>query len=113
MPGKVLLGDRQLNFLADWSINWNNHEMKIVLSQTIFANMATHHGNMFRLIADLDSDGWPQTGRNKAVDALRKGFTFHLAGDQHLGSFVHHGIDEWNDAIYSFCVPSIANGLVA
>ena len=83
--------------------------MKIALSQTIFANMATHHGNMFGLIADLDSDGWPQTGRDKAVDALRKGFTFHLAGDQHLGSFVHHGIDEWNDAIYSFCVPSIAN----
>jgi hypothetical protein len=72
--------------------------------------MATHHGGeLFRLIADLDSDGWPQTGRNNAIDALRKSFSFHLAGDQHLGSIVHHGIDSWGDGIYSFCVPSIAN----
>ena len=72
--------------------------------------MATHHGGgLRRLVADLDSNGWSQTGRDKAVDALRKSFPFHLAGDQHLGSIVHHGIDDWNDGMYSFCVPSIAN----
>jgi alkaline phosphatase D len=110
LPGKKLLGDRQLKFINDWATNWKGQDMKIALSQTIFANMATHHGgNLFRLIADLDSDGWPQTGRNKAVDALRKAYVFHLAGDQHLGSIVHHGIDDWGDGMYSFCVPSIAN----
>lgn len=110
LPGKKLLGDRQLTFLNDWATNWKGHDMKIALSQTIFANMATHHGGgLFRLIADLDANGWPQTGRNKAVGALRKSFAFHLAGDQHLASIEHHGIDEWGDAIYSFCVPSIAN----
>jgi alkaline phosphatase D len=109
-PGKKLLGDRQLEFLDDWSLDWVGHEMKIALSQTIFAGMATHHGgNLMRIRADLDSNGWPQTGRNKAIDALRRSFTFHLAGDQHLASIVHHGIDEWGDGIYSFCVPSIAN----
>ncbi|MCK5703855.1 MAG: twin-arginine translocation pathway signal protein, partial [Cyclobacteriaceae bacterium] len=110
LPGKKLLGDRQITFLNDWATNWKGQEMKIALSQTIFANMATHHGaNLFRLIADLDANGWPQSGRNRAVDALRKAFVFHLAGDQHLASIEHHGIDEWDDAIYSFCVPSIAN----
>ncbi len=110
LPGKKLLGDRQLTFLDDWARNWKGQDMKIALSQTIFANMATHHGaNFFRLIADLDANGWPQTGRNKAVSALRKSFAFHLAGDQHLASIEQHGIDEWGDAIYSFCVPSIAN----
>jgi hypothetical protein len=110
LPGKKLLGDRQLKFLEEWSMNWKGHEMKMAVSQTVFANMATHHGaNLFRLVADLDSDGWPQTGRNKAIDALRKGFAFHLAGDQHLASLVHHGIDNWDDGIYSFCVPSVAN----
>jgi alkaline phosphatase D len=110
LPGKELLGNRQLKFLKDWAVNWKDQDMKIALSQTIFANMATHHGGeLFRLIADLDSDGWPQTGRNNAIDALRKSFSFHLAGDQHLGSIVHHGIDSWGDGIYSFCVPSIAN----
>lgn len=110
LPGKKLLGDRQLTFLNDWATDWKGQDMKIALSQTIFANMATHHGaGLFRLIADLDANGWPQTGRNKAVGALRKSFAFHLAGDQHLASIEHHGIDEWGDAIYSFCVPSIAN----
>jgi len=33
----------------------------------------------------------------------------HIAGDQHLGTIIHHGIDEHADAMYSFCVPSIAN----
>jgi len=110
LPGKKLLGDRQLEFLNNWTVDWKGQDMKIVLSQTIFANMATHHGpGLKRLVADLDSNGWSQTGRDKAVDALRKSFAFHLAGDQHLGSIVHHGIDDWNDGMYSFCVPSIAN----
>jgi phosphodiesterase/alkaline phosphatase D-like protein len=110
LPGKKLMGERQLNFLNNWATDWKGQQMKIALSQTIFANMATHHGSeLFRLIADLDSNGWPQTGRNKAIKALRQAFVFHLAGDQHLASIVHHGVDEWNDAIYSFCVPSIAN----
>ena len=110
LPGKKLLGERQLKFLEDWATDWKDQEMKIAVSQTIFANMATHHGsNLYRAYADLDSDGWPQTGRNKAIDALRKGFAVHLAGDQHLASLIHHGIDDWDDGIYSFCVPSIAN----
>jgi len=110
LPGKNLLGERQLQFLNAWATDWKGQDMKIALSQTIFANMATHHGgNLQRIDADLDSNGWPQTGRKKAVDALRKGFVFHLAGDQHLASIVHHGIDDWDDGIYSFCVPSIAN----
>lgn len=110
LPEKELLGNRQLEFLKDWAVNWEDQDMKIALSQTIFANVATNHGGeLSRVIADLDSNGWPQTGRNNAIDVLRKSFTFHLAGDQHLASIVHHGIDTWGDGIYSFCVPSIAN----
>jgi len=110
LPGKKLLGDRQLKFLNDWATDWDSQYMKIALSQTVFANVATHHGsNLVRLMADLDSNGWPQTGRNKAIDALRKAFAFHLAGDQHLASVVHHGVDDWDDGIFSFCVPSAAN----
>ncbi len=64
--------------------------MKIALSQTIFAYMVTNHrGSLFRLVASLGPDGWTQTRRNKSVDALRKSFTFHLAGYQHLGIIVY------------------------
>lgn len=110
LEGMKLLGDRQLAFLNDWSGDWHGVEMKMALSQTIFANMATHHGaGLDHLIADLDSNGWPQTGRNKALAELRRGFAFHLAGDQHLATLVHHGIDGHRDAGWSFCVPSVAN----
>jgi hypothetical protein len=84
--------------------------MKAALSQTIFCGGAHLHGSRKnRLHADLDSNGWPQTGRNKALAELRRAFAFHFAGDQHLATIFQHGIDEWNDAVYSFCVPSIAN----
>jgi len=110
IPGVQLLGKRQLKFLDDWGTDWRGAEMKLAVSQTIFANMATHHGgNLKYLIADLDSNGWPQSGRNRAVDRLRKCFAVHLAGDQHLATLVHHGIEEHGDAMWSLCVPSVAN----
>jgi len=130
-PGAVLLGQRQLDFLEDWSEDWSNNTwMKVVLSQTIFANVATlpkeksHHDNVvpslkiFKTgeyppddvpVQDMDSNGWPQTPRNKALEIIRKGFAFHLAGDQHLGSFIQYGVDDWRDAGYAFCVPAISN----
>ncbi|MFI4860522.1 MAG: discoidin domain-containing protein [Phycisphaerales bacterium JB063] len=110
LPGLVLLGDRQLAFLNHWAGDWEGADMKVCLSQTIFANMATHHGGgMSYIIADLDSNGWPQTGRNNALRELRRAFALHIAGDQHLGSLVHHGIDAHEDAVWSLCVPSVAN----
>ena len=111
VPEAKLLGDRQLKFLKDWAADWKNADMKVLLSQTIFGNVANlHGGEKIRLVADYDSNGWPQAGRKKALDELRKGFAFHIAGDQHLATIVQHGIDNWNDSGYSFCVPSIAAG---
>ncbi len=130
VPSARLLGERQLSFLEHWASDWSYRaEMKILLSQTIFANVATLPEEAMsgavipslrimnkgdypindRPVADLDSNGWPQTGRNKAIKAIRKGFAFHLAGDQHLGSTIQYGLDEWNDSGYALCVPSITN----
>ncbi|MEM7307408.1 MAG: alkaline phosphatase D family protein [Planctomycetota bacterium] len=108
--GKELLGERQLAFLEAWAGDWSGQEMKVALSQTVFANVATHHGaRQDRLVADLDSNGWPQAGRNRALRGLRRAFALHVAGDQHLATLVHHGVDDWNDATWSFTVPAIAN----
>ncbi len=125
-----LLGKRQLSFLEAWVSDWSyQSQMKMLLSQTIFANVATLPENelsgsvISKLkimekgqyppndmpVADLDSNSWPQSGRNKAVETIRKGFTFHLAGDQHLGSTVQYGVDAWNDSGFALCVPSISN----
>jgi alkaline phosphatase D len=110
-PGLVLLGQRQLTFLEHWAADWAGADAKVVCSQTIFCNLANYHGgNQMYLIADLDSNGWPQAGRNKALDVIRRGHALMYAGDQHLASIVHHGIDQFGDAGVSFCVPSIAAG---
>ena len=110
VPGAVLLGERQLDFVRQWGTDWQGADMKAILSQTIFCGGAHIHGKIGgRLHADLDSNGWPQTGRNKALAEIRKSFAVHIAGDQHIATIFHHGIDDWDDACFSFCVPSIAN----
>ncbi len=110
VDGAILLGERQLKFIDDWAQDWRGADMKVALSQTIFCGGAHIHGTANgRLHADMDSNGWPQSGRNRALAELRKAFAFHYAGDQHLATLFHHGIDEHRDAIWSFCVPSIAN----
>ena len=110
VEGAILLGQRQLKFIESWAQDWRHADMKVALSQTIFCGGAHIHGGANgRLHADMDSNGWPQSGRNHALSALRKGFAFHYAGDQHLATIFQHGIDEYRDAIWSFCVPSIAN----
>lgn len=130
VPGAVLLGDRQLKFLDRWASDWGHGTwMKVVLSQTIFANVATlprgekSGSNIPKLrvlaageyapddhpVNDFDSNSWPQSGRRRALEIMRKAFAFHIAGDQHLGSFIQYGIDEWRDAGFAFCVPAISN----
>ena len=108
VPEARLLGDRQLKFLEEWGQDWTGADMKAVLSQTIFCGGADIHGKVGgRLHADLDSNGWPQTGRNKAIAKIRKAFAFHFAGDQHLATIFQHGINEFRDGCYSFCVPPL------
>ncbi|MDY7108829.1 MAG: alkaline phosphatase D family protein [Planctomycetota bacterium] len=110
LPHLTLLGARQLDFLERWAADWRGADMKAALSQTVFANLATHHGaNLRYLVADLDSNGWPQSGRERAIRVLRKAFAVHVCGDQHLATVARHGLDHHRDAIWSFCVPSVAN----
>ncbi|MEL6925075.1 MAG: twin-arginine translocation pathway signal protein, partial [Bacteroidota bacterium] len=125
-----LLGQRQLSFLNDWVADWSDGAtMKCLLSQTIFATVATLPNEAIsdvvvpklrvmkkgdyapndRPTQDMDSNGWPKQGRDRALRILRKGFAFHLAGDQHLGSSGQYGVDDWGDAGYFICVPSVAN----
>ncbi len=110
-PELVLLGDRQEAFLKAWSNDWRGHTMKVLLSQTLFAGAATHHGGYDGYLkADLDSGGWPQSKRNDALRGLAGSNALHLNGDQHLASVVQYGIEEHRDSIWSFCAPAIAVG---
>ena len=110
LPGLTLLGERQLEFLAQWGQEREGVAMKAVLSQTGFCGGAHLHGNRDnRLHADLDSNGWPQTGRNKALRLIRAANAVHVGGDQHLATAIQHGIDEFGDGPWAFIVPAIVN----
>jgi hypothetical protein len=129
-PGASLLGRDQEEFLEEWAGDWADGTwMKVVLSQTIFGNVATIPADAMsgsvipslalpvpgtyvtgdKLAADMDSNGWPPSGRARALRAMRKGFAVHLAGDQHLASTVQYGVESFGDGPFALCVPSIAN----
>ena len=110
-PGLEFLGKRQETFLNDWVHDWSDVDMKVLLSQTLFANVATHHGQFDAyLYGDMDSGGWPKRGRDRALKIIRKGYTFQIAGDQHVPSIVQYGIDSYRDAGWCFVTPAISVG---
>jgi hypothetical protein len=130
VAGAVLLGDRQHAFLERWADDWSGGTwMKAVLSQTLWSNLATlpdtadsddivpsmtvPDSGLYvagdKIVADFDSDGWPQSGRNQALKIIRKGFALHICGDQHLPSTLQYGTDSWGDAAYVIVSPATGN----
>ncbi|MFH4967701.1 hypothetical protein V8G61_05795 [Gaetbulibacter sp. M240] len=110
LEGLTLLGERQLKFLQDWGQNYEGVAIKSVVSATGFCGGAHRHGKFENYLhADLDCNGWPQTGRNKALRLLADAGAVHLAGDQHLATLVQHGIDEYRDGPFAFVSPAIVN----
>jgi len=110
LPGLQLLGERQLTFLKEWGKKQDGVSMRAVLSQTGFCGGAHRHGTFENYLhADLDCNGWPQTGRKEALRAIRAAGAVHLAGDQHLATLVQHGIDEYRDGPFAFVAPALVN----
>lgn len=111
VPGVELLGSRQEQFLREWAADWDGADMKAVISQTIFTALPTTHGTERMILrADYDTNAWPQTPRNRAVREMRKGFAFHIAGDQHIPALVQYGIDTHRDGPVAFAGPAINVG---
>ncbi|MBK7405860.1 MAG: hypothetical protein IPJ41_14885 [Phycisphaerales bacterium] len=129
-PAIPLLGAQQEQFLHEWAADWSHGAwMKFALSQSPLAAAHTLPASakddeiVGRLpslapgeypsddvpVADADTNGWPHTGRQRAVEALREGFAFHLAGDQHLATLIRYGLDDWRDASICLTSPAIAN----
>lgn len=125
-----LLGDRQLRFLEEWADDWScGAKMKAVLSQSPFCGAHTmskgaiHDRNVPQQpipgrgeypsgdypARDMDTNGWPQKGRDKALRLIRRSSALHIAGDQHLGSVIQYGVEEYGDAGFVFTAPALNN----
>ncbi len=106
IPNGKLLGKEQESFLEKWAEN-NRDRVKIGLTQTTYASLHTDPEGAKWI--DIDSGGWPQSARDRALEILGKGNTLLLSGDTHLPSVIQHGIKEHRDSIWQFTVPAIAN----
>ncbi|MGY0582683.1 MAG: alkaline phosphatase D family protein, partial [Paraglaciecola chathamensis] len=110
-PDLALLGQRQEVYLKQWAQDWRGHELKAVLSQTVFAGIATHQPRPDRYLKyDFDSSGWPATARNNAIDIMRESAALHICGDTHLGTLSQYGVNKQRDSNWAFCSPAIAAG---
>lgn len=96
----TLLGERQLNFLKDWGSS--DTKLKAVLSQSPYCQ--PHH----LMVADFDSNGWPQSGRNRALETIRDANAVMVHGDLHFPTLVQQGIKDWEDAGWSFTLPAVS-----
>ena len=100
-PKLQLLGLKQEAFLADWSRDLKaSGQIGAVLSASPWAHVAMYSPTS----ADLDSNAWPQSARNRALKVIGDAPVVMLHGDVHLGTLGRHGVKEFNDgpATYSF-----------
>jgi alkaline phosphatase D len=107
IPGTQLLGESQLKEVQDWCFRWNQAEMKVLLTPSLFAAMET--GPSGEKIMDLDSNGWPQGARRRILDLLRRNHVLIIGGDSHLPALVQFGLEDWRDAGYQFSPPPVAS----
>ncbi|MEM7392566.1 MAG: thrombospondin type 3 repeat-containing protein [Verrucomicrobiota bacterium] len=101
---------RQHDFLEAWARDWTGQDLKFLFSQSPLGNLHTHASNGYNFsLNDRDTHGWPVARRNEAWAIVRKSFMFQLAGDQHLATVSHHGVDRPRDAGFAYTVPALAN----
>ncbi len=103
-PGLELLGERQLAFLDHWAADWRGVDMKMLLHQSPFCQSSNYGGGLWP--PDLDTNGWPQSARDRALRTIRKGFAAMAGGDTHLGMLLQHGVDHWRDAGWQYVCPA-------
>lgn len=105
-PDLQLLGEVQEEFVAKWAQNVAREgRLAAVLSQSPFVNV----GNYEPHFGDMDSNGWPQTARNRALRAIAPSHAVMIGGDIHYGTLLQHGIDDWGDGPWSYSVPAFAS----
>lgn len=99
----ALLGERQELFLQEWR-SMHPGQPKVILTGTTWACVQTDVDG--GPTADRDSNGWPAVGRSRAVRLAGDAHALILAGDQHLGSLVRHGLTSFTDGPVQFTPPA-------
>ena len=92
--------------MAQWALQVaRNKKLAAVLSQSPFVNI----GNYDVRYGDMDANGWPQSARNRALEAIVPSKAIMLSGDIHFGTLHQHGIRQWGDGPWGYSVPAFAS----
>lgn len=101
-----LLGKDQEVFLKNWSDDLKaSGALGAVLSSSPWVHVAMYSPTS----ADTDSNAWPQSGRNRALQAIGDAPVVMLHGDVHLGTLGRHGVDNFNDGPLTYSLPSFSS----
>ncbi|MGB7343877.1 MAG: sulfatase-like hydrolase/transferase [Pirellulaceae bacterium] len=101
-----LLGEAQEEFVTQWAKRVADERLlAAVFSQSPFVNI----GNYDVTEGDMDSNGWPQSARNRALRAIAPAQAVMISGDIHFGTLHQHGVDDWGDGPWGFSVPAFAS----
>ena len=101
-----LLGKEQEIFLKDWAADLKTSGgLGAIVSSSPWAHIAMYSPTS----ADLDSNAWPQSGRNRALIAIGDAPVVMFHGDVHLGTLGRHGVDEFNDGPITYSFPSFSS----
>ncbi|WP_186775658.1 alkaline phosphatase D family protein [Rubripirellula tenax] len=105
-PGLQLLGKSQEDFVRQWANDvFKSGNLAAVLSQSPYANV----GNYEPHFGDMDSNGWPQSARDRALRAIAPSKAVMLCGDIYYGTLFQNGIDDWGDGPWTFSVPGFTS----
>ena len=90
LDGLVLLGQRQLDLLESVGtrLDGSRYEVCAFANGILRCEFICMAANRIDCLADLDSNAWPQKGRNNALREIRRAWAPHLCGDQHLSVVV-------------------------
>ncbi|GKZ00755.1 hypothetical protein MPSEU_001027300 [Mayamaea pseudoterrestris] len=98
-----LLGADQETWLRDWCSPVNDQALRVVLTQTPFAALATNASRLYApyglgpTFQSKDSNGFPSAGRERFMDIIKGCSPLVLSGDQHLAvavSYDNYGVSE-------------------
>ena len=105
-PRLQLLGPKQETFLAVWSRDLKaSGQIGAVISASPWVHVAMYSPTS----ADLDSNAWPQSARNRALKAIGDAPVVMLHGDVHLGTLGRHGVNEFNDGPVTYSFPPFSS----
>lgn len=105
-PDLQLLGTEQEEFVREWAAGVaRSKRLAAVLTQSPFVNI----GNYDVRYGDMDANGWPQTARNRALEAIAPANALMIHGDIHFATLHQHGIEKWGDGPWAFSLPAFSS----